>query len=305
MRYLDELKKLNLPQNSFAIFGSGPMAIRNMREITDLDLIVKPDLWQRLKEKYSKHLVPRKNTGELRIGHISIFQNWLPWFDDVNALIDKADLIDGIRYVKLENVISWKKQMARKKDLQDIKTIQKKSAMKINPSIFREYDIRGKYPQEIDLKTAYALGRAFALSLKAKKIAVACDRRLESALIKPAFLLGVKETGCQIFDLGIDSTPAMFFAVYDKKLDGGVSLTASHNPLGYVGLKLCDKKGSLLGLNTGVAKIKQLAEKVVLSKSDVFKTAKTVKIDIAEHYYKLAEKITDFKKIRGFKIVLD
>lgn len=177
--------------------------------------------------------------------------------------------------------------------------------VKINSSIFKEYDIRGKYPSEIDLKTTYLLGKAFATSLKAKKIAATCDRRKESAIIMPAFFRGVKDAGCQIFYLGINSTPTMFFAVKEKKLDGGVSLTASHNPIGYTGLKLCDKNGSLLGLNTGVKKIQQLAEKITPPTTADFKSVKTTPIDIAEPYYQLASKIVDLKKIKGFKIVLD
>lgn len=175
----------------------------------------------------------------------------------------------------------------------------------IDSSIFREYDIRGKYPAEIDLKTAYLLGKAFAISLKAKKIAAACDRRRESALIMPAFLKGVKDAGCQIYYLGINSTPAVFFAVKNKNLDGGVAFTASHNPAGHTGLKLCDKYGSLLGLNTGIEKIRRLAEKVTLPKTIDFPEVKTNKIDISEPYYKFASQIASLDKIRGFKIVLD
>ena len=148
---------------------------------------------------------------------------------------------------------------------------------KINPEIFKEYDIRGKYPKELDQPTAYLLGRSFVLSLKAKAIAVSLDRRQESALILPAFLHGVRDAGCRIFDLGINSTPAMFFAVFIKKLSGGASLTASHNPPGYTGLKLADKNGSLLGLNTGIEKIRQLAEKITPPKVKNFSPVKTTK----------------------------
>ena len=176
---------------------------------------------------------------------------------------------------------------------------------KINPEIFKEYDIRGKYPKELDQPTAYLLGRSFVLSLKAKAIAVSLDRRQESALILPAFLHGVRDAGCRIFDLGINSTPAMFFAVFIKKLSGGASLTASHNPPGYTGLKLADKNGSLLGLNTGIEKIRQLAEKITPPKVKNFSPVKTTKIDVAQNYYQLASKIVDLKKIRDFKIVLD
>lgn len=176
---------------------------------------------------------------------------------------------------------------------------------KINSKIFKEYDIRGQYPKELDQPTAYLLGRAFVLSLKAKNIAISLDRRKESALIRPAFLRGIKDAGCRIFDLGINSTPAMFFAILIKKLDGGASLTASHNPKGYAGLKLADKNGLLLGLNTGLKKIWNLAEKISPPKTKNFLPVPTTKIDIAPDYYRLASKIVDLKTIRGFKIVLD
>ncbi|MEK7072180.1 MAG: hypothetical protein AAB969_01265, partial [Patescibacteria group bacterium] len=123
--------------------------------------------------------------------------------------------------------------------------------------------------------------------------------------IMPAFFSGIKDAGCQIFYLGINSTPTMFFAIKDKKLDGGISLTASHNPIGYTGLKLCNKNGSLLGLNTGVKKIQQLAEKIIPPKTEGFKSVKTTPIDIANHYYQFASKIAELKKISGFKIILD
>lgn len=176
---------------------------------------------------------------------------------------------------------------------------------KINQSIFKEYDIRGKYPSEIDLKTAYLIGKSFALSLKAKKIVAASDRRSESAAIMPAFLQGVKDASCKIYYLGINSTPTVFFTVKEMKLDGGVSFTASHNPVGYTGLKLCDKNGSLLGLNTGIKKIQQLAEKIPSPHSNSFTIPTHTNIDVTPAYYKFASKIVDLDKIRGFKIVLD
>jgi len=115
LKYLDELLKLNLPAEDFAVFGSGPIAIRNLRENEDIDIIVRPGLWNELIIAF-----PPANEKLIKINHIEIFKHWLPWFQDVNELIDTADLIDNIRFVKLENVLIWKKALKREKDLNDI-----------------------------------------------------------------------------------------------------------------------------------------------------------------------------------------
>jgi len=113
--YLDELLKLYLPADDFAVFGSGPIAIRNLRENEDIDIIVRPGLWNELISVF-----PSVNEKLIKLNHIEIFKHWLPWFPDVNELIDKADLINNIRFVRLENVLIWKKALKREKDLNDI-----------------------------------------------------------------------------------------------------------------------------------------------------------------------------------------
>lgn len=122
MRYLEELLELNLPTDDFAIFGSGPLVIRGMRENNDIDVVARESAWQKLAEQYPDNI---KSDREVAIGHLSIFRNWLPWFSDIDQLIDSADIIDGIRYVKLENVKKWKEVCSRAKDLEDVKQINK------------------------------------------------------------------------------------------------------------------------------------------------------------------------------------
>ena len=121
MKHLDELKKLNLPRDKFAVFGSGPLAIRGLRDNDDIDIIVKTDIFEDLAEKY-----PFKNDkkNSIKIGNIEIFKDWLPWFNDPNHLVDCADKIKGIRFVKLEYVMQWKKAMNREKDRKDIRLIE-------------------------------------------------------------------------------------------------------------------------------------------------------------------------------------
>lgn len=119
-KLLQKLKKLNLPKDKFAIYGSGPLGIRGIREIKDLDLIVTSDLWKELVKKY-----PTKDSGEkLRIdlGGIEILAK--PIVYKAKILIQEADIIDGIRYVKLTTLMELKKVMGRKKDFKDIELIK-------------------------------------------------------------------------------------------------------------------------------------------------------------------------------------
>ena len=120
MKFLEDLKKLKLPADKFAVFGSGAMAIRGIRDSNDLDIIVKKDLWEKIDRKY----MARNNQGGVLIGEIDVAKDWLPYFDDVDELIDTADVINGVRFVKLEHVLKWKKAMAREKDKKDVKLIE-------------------------------------------------------------------------------------------------------------------------------------------------------------------------------------
>ena len=118
MRYLKELKKIKLPRNQYAIFGSGPLAIRNIRKSKDIDIIVKKKLWNKLIKKY------KVRNGKIKIGNVEIFKDWLG-FKNVNKLIADVDIFKNIRFVKLKYVISWKKKRNKEKDKRDIKLINK------------------------------------------------------------------------------------------------------------------------------------------------------------------------------------
>jgi hypothetical protein len=121
MKYLEELKALNFPKDQFAIFGSGPLAIRGMRDNADIDIIVTDELWNELMEKYPENFA---NGYEIKFGNISAINDWKPWFEDNNELISGADVIDGVRFVSLENVLKWKKALNREKDQKDIKILE-------------------------------------------------------------------------------------------------------------------------------------------------------------------------------------
>ncbi|MFA6918667.1 MAG: hypothetical protein WC244_00950 [Patescibacteria group bacterium] len=173
----------------------------------------------------------------------------------------------------------------------------------INPKIFKEYDIRGIYPAEINNEDGYRLGYAFVKFKKLKTIAVCKDKRIESAKLSKPFIQGAYDAGAKIFDLGVNCTPALFFAVGVKKFDGGVMITPSHNPNGYTGLKFCTVDGVPIGLKTGLKELQKIANAMVIK--PLRKKAIVKKISIAGEYEKYCRSIVDFSHIQDLNVILD
>ncbi len=122
--------------------------------------------------------------------------------------------------------------------------------MSFPQTIFREYDIRGIVPDEIDEKFAYTLGQAFGTYMieRSKKVlAIGSDCRPSSPELKKALIAGLNSTGCDTIDVGVIPTPLLYYALYKLDVDGGVQITASHNPSEFNGFKLCDGKEALYG----------------------------------------------------------
>lgn len=124
LKQLNELGKLNLPRDEFAICGSGPLAVREIRNSHDMDIVVKKKLWKQLAKKYPIHQSGNKRNF-IQIMDIEMAEGWLPLLENADKLIDTADVINGFRFVKLDYVMKWKKIMNREKDKRDIKLIEK------------------------------------------------------------------------------------------------------------------------------------------------------------------------------------
>jgi phosphomannomutase len=107
----------------------------------------------------------------------------------------------------------------------------------MNPGIFKAYDMRGIYPTDLDEHDAYDIGRAFVVHFRPKKIAVGQDIRKSSASLFAAFVRGVTESGVHVIDLGLTSTPMVYFAAGTLDVDAVVAITASHNPPQWNGMK--------------------------------------------------------------------
>jgi hypothetical protein len=119
-KQLSLLKTLNLPKGKYAIFGSGPMAIRGIRDAEDIDLIVTEDLWKKLCKKYDVE----ENAKNIAISDIEIYKDWKPVFEGMGKVISDSETIQGYPFVKLKYVIEWKKKFGREKDKEDVKRIE-------------------------------------------------------------------------------------------------------------------------------------------------------------------------------------
>lgn len=133
--------------------------------------------------------------------------------------------------------------------------------MKVNPYIFREYDIRGIADIDLNEEVARNIGRAFGTILKrkgGKKITLGYDVRLSSERIKENIKEGVLETGIDVIEIGVIPTPLLYFSVFKLNTDGGIEVTGSHNPKEYNGMKLMLFKETLYG--EGIQKMREIIE---------------------------------------------
>lgn len=144
---------------------------------------------------------------------------------------------------------------------------------KINEEIFKAYDIRGTYPDQLDGKAAFCIGGGFLQFIKQKsdkktpKIIIGRDARPSSPELFEALASGIKKQGGVVVDIGQSTTPMLYFGVNYLKADGGIMITASHNPAGYNGMKLTRNRANPVAQGTGMEEIKKKA--LEISKSSL------------------------------------
>lgn len=126
-------------------------------------------------------------------------------------------------------------------------------------SCFKAYDIRGRLGDELNEDIAYRIGRAYGEIIKPKSVVVGGDVRLTSAALKAAVAQGLVDSGTDVLDLGLAGTEEVYFATSHLNLDGGIEVTASHNPIDYNGMKLVREHSKPISGDTGLGEIEQLA----------------------------------------------
>jgi phosphomannomutase len=172
---------------------------------------------------------------------------------------------------------------------------------KIDPKIFKAYDIRGVYPVEIDEEIAYKIGQAYAKFVQPKKVVLSRDVRLSGPKLWEAAKNGLLDHGVDVVDIGVVSTDMMYFAVANYGFDGGLTVTASHNPKEYNGFKLVRAKAAPISGNTGINDIRDL----VLSNYS-FKASSPGKLEslqIIDEYIEKVISVVDKSKLKKYKIV--
>jgi phosphomannomutase len=176
----------------------------------------------------------------------------------------------------------------------------------IDESIFKAYDIRGKYPDQLDEDVARDIGRAFVnhLGLSGSTVVVARDMRLSGEALEKAFIEGVTGAGADVLDLGLVSTDALYFAVGHLEEPGGAMITASHNPRDYNGFKLCKEDAIALSGESGIGQIRDLITSGKLPAPAEY-PGSVEESDIAEDYAKHCLKFIDSEGLRRLKIVVD
>ena len=132
--------------------------------------------------------------------------------------------------------------------------------MTLNIDCFKAYDIRGQIPNQLNPDVAYRVGNATAAYLGAKHIVVGRDIRLSSEELTNAVCKGLTDAGVEVLDIGLGGTEMVYFATAELKADGGIMVTASHNPADYNGLKLVREEARPISGDTGLQEIRKLAE---------------------------------------------
>ncbi len=132
----------------------------------------------------------------------------------------------------------------------------------LDPKVFKAYDVRGIYPDELDEEGAYAIGRAYVEQFEPRRMAVGRDMRLSSPQMAAAAIRGAADAGAEVLDLGLVATEMLYFAVGELGLDGGIEVTASHNPKQYTGMKIVRRGALPVGGESGLLDVRDRALRV-------------------------------------------
>lgn len=171
----------------------------------------------------------------------------------------------------------------------------------MNEQIFKAYDVRGTYPDQVNEAAFERIARAYAQFLKPKTVAVGRDVRISGERLQQAVITGLTAMGVNVIDIGIGPTEQLYFAVGSLNLDGGIQVSASHNPAEYNGLKMIKAGVEAISGDTGLLEIKALA---LGNTPLVGSSTGTVKHqDVTDEYLRYIAKLVDLQDLRPVTIV--
>jgi phosphomannomutase len=178
----------------------------------------------------------------------------------------------------------------------------------LDPKVFKAYDIRGVHPREIDEEGAYAVGRAYVEQFEPKRIAVGRDMRLTSESMQRELMRGAADAGADVLDLGLVGTEMVYFAVGELGLDGGVAVTASHNPKEYTGMKIVRRGALPVGGDSGLLDVRDRALAETDMSGNSYRTGPKGTVepyDIWPAYVDRVMSFVDVSAIRPLRVVID
>lgn len=168
---------------------------------------------------------------------------------------------------------------------------------------FKAYDIRGKLDTELNEDIAYRIGRAYGQIYQPKTVVIGCDIRLSSESLKQATIHGLNDAGVNVLDLGMTGTEEVYFGAFHLDVQGGIEITASHNPMDYNGMKLVRENARPISADTGLKEIQALAESDEFI--DVSNKGNTEKYNILPEFINHLMSYIDPVKIRPMKLVMN
>ena len=168
---------------------------------------------------------------------------------------------------------------------------------------FKAYDIRGKLGTELNEEIAYKIGRAYGQIYQPKTVVVGCDVRLSSEDLKQATIRGLNDAGVNVLDLGMTGTEEVYFGAFHLDVQGGIEVTASHNPMDYNGMKLVRENARPISADTGLKEIQALAETGTFN--EVAEKGTTKKYNILPEFVDHLMTYIDPAKIRPLKLVVN
>ena len=169
---------------------------------------------------------------------------------------------------------------------------------------FKAYDIRGKVPSELNPDLAYKIGRAFAKHVKASKVVVGYDIRKSSIEISEALIQGLTDAGSNVVNIGLCGTEMIYFSTPFLNADGGIMITASHNPPEYNGMKFVKRDSVPVGYDSGLNLVEGMILKNDLGELSA-KKGSVEFVDVMEAFINNLSKFYDPEKIKPFKVVVN
>ena len=172
----------------------------------------------------------------------------------------------------------------------------------LDPKVFKAYDVRGIYPSELDEEGAYAIGRAYVEQFEPRRIAVGRDMRLSAPTMAAAVIEGAADAGCDVVDIGLAGTEMVYYAVTELGLEGGIAVTASHNPKQYTGMKIVRRGALPVGGESGLNDVR---DRALAGFGPTGRRGAIEQRDVTAGYVEKVLSFVDVGAIRPLRVVID